>query len=48
MRDMVLVLNFSDAASRAVTRKLRAERVLARILPGETTLEEIQAQEPLA
>ena len=47
MRDMVLVLNFSDAASRAVTRKLRAERVLARILPGETALEEIQAQEPL-
>ena len=47
MRDMVLVLNFNNAASRAVTRKLRSDRILARILPGETPLEDIQAQEPL-
>ena len=47
MRDEVLVLNFNDAASRAVTRKLRAERVLAKIVPGNTTPEEIRAQEPL-
>lgn len=47
MRDMVLVLNFDDTASRAVTRKLRSERVLCRIVPGNTSLEEIQAQEPL-
>ena len=47
MRDMVLVLNFDDAASRAVTRKLRAERVLCKIVPGTISLEEIQAQSPL-
>ena len=47
MRDEVLVLNFNDAASRAVTRKLRSERVLAKILPGNTTPEDIRAQEPL-
>ena len=47
MRDMVLVLNFDDAASRAVTRKLRSERVLCKIVPGQTSLEEVQAQEPL-
>ena len=41
MRDMVLVLNFDDTASRAVTRKLRSERVLCRIVPGNTSLEEI-------
>ena len=42
MRDMVLVLNFDDAASRAVTRKLRSERVLCKIIPGDTSLEGIQ------
>lgn len=47
MRDMVLVLNFDDDASRAVTRKLRSERILARILRCDTALEDIQAQEPL-
>ena len=47
MRDMVLVLNFDDVSSRAVTRKLRAERVLGKIVPGSISLEEIQAQDPL-
>lgn len=47
MRDMVLVLNFDDAASRTVTRKLRAERVFCRIIPGDTPAEEILGQEPL-
>lgn len=47
MRDMVLVLNFDDAASRAVTRKLRSERVLCKIVPGDASLEEIQEQAPL-
>ena len=42
MRDEVLVLNFNDTASRAVTRKLRAERVLAKIVPGNTPPEEIR------
>ena len=47
MRDMILVLNFDNAASRAVTRKLRSERVMCRIVPGSISLEDIQSQEPL-
>ncbi|MBE5786173.1 MAG: hypothetical protein E7324_01380 [Clostridiales bacterium] len=47
MRDMVLVLNFNDIASRAVTRKLRSERVLCKIVPGDSTLEEIRDQDPM-
>ncbi len=47
MRDMLLVLNFDDDASRAVTRKLRSERIFCKIVPGSISLEEIQAQEPL-
>ena len=47
MRDMFLVLNFDNDASRAVTRKLRSERVFCKIVPGNIALEEIQAQEPL-
>lgn len=44
---MVLVLNFDDLSSRAITRKLRSERVLCKIVPGNTKPEEILAQEPL-
>lgn len=47
MRDMVLVLNFDNTASRAVTRKLRSERIFCKIMPGNISLEDIQAQEPL-
>lgn len=47
MRDMVLVLNFDDAASRCVTRKLRYERIYCKIIPGSTSMEEILSQEPL-
>lgn len=47
MRDMVLVLNFDDTASRAIARKLRSERVFCKIMPGDTSLEEIQEQSPL-
>jgi len=47
VRDMVLVLNFDDEASRAVTRKLRSEKVYCKIVPGDISLEDIQAQEPL-
>lgn len=47
MRDMVLVLNFDGAASRCATRKLRLERIYCKIIPGDTRLEEIQAEEPL-
>ena len=47
MRDMVLVLNYNDTASRAVARKLRSERIFCKIVPGDASLEEIQAQAPL-
>ena len=47
MRDMVLVLNFDDASSRAITRKLRSERILCKILPGDASLEEIKEQSPM-
>ena len=47
MRDMVLVLNFDDAASRCVTRKLRSERVFCKIVSGDIRLEEIREQAPL-
>lgn len=47
MRDMLLVLNFDSDASRAVTRKLRSEKVFCKIVPGNISLEEIQRQEPL-
>lgn len=47
MRDMVLVLNFDEEASRAVTRKLRSERVLCKVVPGDISLEDVQAREPL-
>ena len=47
MRDMVLVLNFDDAASRCVTRKLRSERVFCKIVSGDIRLEDVREQEPL-
>ena len=47
MRDMLLVLNFDNDGSRAITRKLRSERVFCKIVPGNISLEEIKAQEPL-
>ena len=47
MRDMVLVLNFDDTASRVIARKLRSERVFCKIMPGNTSLEEILEQSPL-
>lgn len=47
MRDMVLVLNFDDASSRAVTRKLRSERIFCKIMPDDSTLEEIREQAPM-
>ncbi|MBQ7455069.1 MAG: hypothetical protein IJS53_01390 [Clostridia bacterium] len=47
MRDMVLILNFDGACSRAVARSLRAERVYCKIVPGNIAREEVAAQEPL-
>ena len=47
MRDMVLVLSFDGANGRSVARKLRAERVYCKIVPGDIAPEEIKNQEPL-
>lgn len=47
MRDMVLVLNFDDTASRTITRKLRSERVLCKIVPGDIPLNEVEEQAPM-
>lgn len=46
MRDMLLVLNFDDVSSRAITRKLRSERIFGKIVPGDIPLEEVKAQAP--
>ena len=35
MRDMVLILNFDPAGSRAVARTLRAEHVYCKIVPSQ-------------
>ena len=40
MRDMVLILNFDDACTRAIARGLRAEHVYCKIVPGNIALEE--------
>ena len=39
MRDMVLILNFDDACTRAIARGLRAEHVYCKIVPVNITLE---------
>ena len=46
-RDMVLILNFDDACTRAIARGLRAEHVYCKIVPGNIALEEVRAQQPL-
>lgn len=47
MADMLLVINFDDANSRAVARKLRAERICCKIVSGATPYDELMAQDPL-
>lgn len=47
MRDMVVLINLDGRASRSMARKLRAEGVYCKVLPAETTAEEIAAQEAL-
>lgn len=46
MRDMVLILNYSDSSSRDIARSLRAEQVHCKIVPSSISLEEIEAQQP--
>lgn len=47
MRDMVLILNYDDACTRAIARSLRAEHIYCKIVPGNITPEEVAAQNPL-
>lgn len=47
MRDQVLILNFEGSYSAAIAAKLRAEKISARILPGNTTAEQILNEEAL-
>jgi len=47
MRDQVLILNFEGSYSAAIAAKLRAEKISARILPGNTTAEQILGEEAL-
>lgn len=44
MRDMLLVLNYDSRYASALALKLRAERIDCRILPGDTSYEQVIAQ----
>lgn len=46
MHDMILILNYSDEFSIEIARRLRAEQVYARIVPGNMTAEEISVIAP--
>lgn len=41
MRDLVILISLDDAAGRTLARRLRAEHVYCRILPAETSADEI-------
>lgn len=47
MRDMVVLINLDGRASRSMARKLRAEGVYCKVLPADTGVEELLAQEML-
>lgn len=46
MHDMILILNYSDEFSIEIARRLRAERVYARIVPGNIAADEIAVIAP--
>lgn len=46
MHDMILILNYSDEFSIEIARRLRADKVYARIVPGNTTADEIAVIAP--
>ena len=46
MNDMILILNYSDEFSMQIARRLRAEQVYAKILPGSISAEEVRAMNP--
>ncbi len=47
MEDLVLVLDFNKQYAAAAAIKLRGEKIYCRIIPGETDLEAVMAQEPM-
>ena len=47
MRDQILILDFEPSCSAAIASKLRAERISARVIPGETSAETIMNQAAL-
>ena len=47
MRDMVLILGYDDAGTRAIARGLRAEHVYCEIVPGNLSAQELRARQPL-
>ena len=47
MRDMVLILNFDSAGSRAVARALRAEMVYCKIVAPDISRSQVESQQPL-
>lgn len=47
MRDMVLILNFDDACTRAIARSLRAEHVYCKIVAGSISAADVRRQDPL-
>lgn len=47
MRDQILILDFEPSYSAAIASKLRAERISARVIPGETSAEVIMNLEVL-
>lgn len=47
MYDAIAILNLSNPVSRAITHKLRAERIYCRVLDENTQLEDIQNSNPL-
>lgn len=46
MQDLIVVLNLDNASGRVVAKKLRAEGIACKILPGDSTLSQILEQAP--
>lgn len=47
MRDMVLILNYDNAGSRAIAQALRAEMIYCKIVPPDISQAQVAAQQPL-
>ena len=47
MRDQILVLNYNNVYAASIAARLRAEKIYAKIIPGESSVESIMAEEAL-